>query len=100
MDASVCFALKDFALYQLGREYVIMRTYGVKVMEITMKLLTTKQVAAIIAERTGHPISVRQVQKEIKSGHIKGEKIGNTYMVKENALNHYERRHPGVQGKK
>lgn len=65
-----------------------------------MKLLTTKQVAEIITQRTGHSISVRQVQKEIKNGHIKGEKMGNTYLIKENALNHYERRHPGVQGKK
>lgn len=68
-------------------------------MEI-MKYLTTKQVADIIAERTGHPISVRQVQKEIKNGYIKAELIGGNYLIKESALNHYERRHPGVQGKK
>jgi hypothetical protein len=65
-----------------------------------MKLLTTKQVADIISERTGYPISVRQVQNEIKKGYIKAEKIGGTYLIKESALKHYERRHPGVQGKK
>lgn len=65
-----------------------------------MKLLTTKDIARMIAEKTGHPISVRQVQKEIKAGYIKAEKIGGTYLIKESALNHYERRHPGVQRKK
>ena len=64
------------------------------------KLLTTKQAAEIIAERTGYPISVRMVQKEIKAGYIKAEKIGGTYLIKESALNHYQRRHPGVQEKK
>jgi hypothetical protein len=65
-----------------------------------MTLLTTKQVAVIIAERTGHPMSARQVQREIKNGYLKAEKIGGTYLIKENALNHYERRHPGIQGKR
>lgn len=66
----------------------------------TMKLLTTQQAADIITERTGKPMSVRQIQKEIKAGYIKAEKYGRTYLIKESALNHYERRHPGVQGKK
>lgn len=65
-----------------------------------MKLLTTKQAAEIISERSGYPMSPRQVQKEIKAGYIKAEKIGGTYLIKESSLNHYERRHPGVQGKK
>jgi hypothetical protein len=65
-----------------------------------MKLLTTRQVAEIITQRSGNPISIRQVQKEIKAGYIKADKIGGTYLIKEAALNHYERRHPGVQGKK
>ncbi|HJY21810.1 MAG TPA: hypothetical protein VJ279_02925 [Hanamia sp.] len=64
-----------------------------------MKLLTTRQVAELIAEKTGQPISVRQVQQEIKNGYIKAEKIAGTYLVKESALNHYERRHPGVKAK-
>jgi hypothetical protein len=68
-------------------------------MEI-MKLLTTKQATVIIAEKTGHPMSARQVQREIQNGYIKAEKIGGTYLIKESALSHYERRHPGVQGKK
>lgn len=65
-----------------------------------MKLLTTKQVAEIIAQRTGHPVSARQIQNEIKAGYIKAEKIGGVYLIKESALNNYERRHPGVQEKK
>lgn len=65
-----------------------------------MKLLTTKEIAEMITQRTGHSISIRQVQREIKEGYIKAEKIGGTYLIKESALNHYERRHPGVQGKK
>jgi len=65
-----------------------------------MKLLTTKEVATMITEQTGQSIGVRQVQKEIKAGYIKAEKIGGTYLIKESALHHYERRPPGVQGKK
>lgn len=65
-----------------------------------MNYLTTKQIAELVAERTGRPVSVRQIQREIKSGRIKAEKIGGQYLIRENALNHYERRHPGVQEKK
>jgi len=65
-----------------------------------MKLLTTRQAAEIITKQSGNPISIRQVQKEIKAGYIKADKIGGTYLIKQSALNHYERRHPGVQGKK
>lgn len=65
--------------------------------EILMKLLTTHEIAAIISERTGYPMSVRQVQREIINGHIKAEKFGHTYLAKESALNHYKRRHRGSQ---
>jgi len=65
-----------------------------------MRLLSTKEVANIISERTGKEISPRQVQREIKSGYIKAEKIGGQYVIKESALNHYKRRHSGVQKKK
>ncbi len=67
---------------------------------ILVKLLTTKQVAEIISERSGYAMSTRQVQREIKEGYIKAEKIGDTYMIKESALKNYQRRHRGVQGKK
>ncbi|VVC76014.1 hypothetical protein AQUSIP_13150 [Aquicella siphonis] len=65
-----------------------------------MKLLTTHEVAAYITEKTGHPMSVRQVQHEIKIGKIKAEKIAGTYLVKPQALEHYKRRHPGPRAKK
>jgi hypothetical protein len=78
------------------RHNALLRQDGI----IIVKLLTTRQVAEIISERSGYPMSARQVQREIKEGYIKAEKISGTYLVKESALNHYERRHRGVQGKK
>jgi excisionase family DNA binding protein len=65
-----------------------------------VKELTTKEIAELIERITGKPISVRQVQREIKSGHIKAETMGGMYLVRESALKNYKRRHPGVQGKK
>ena len=59
----------------------------------SMKLLSSKEAAAIIAEKTGRPMSMRQVQQEIKDGHLKAEKIGRIYFIKESALSHYERGH-------
>lgn len=83
-----------------------MTTYNKKLQKLikgidNMKLLTTQQVAELITEMTGSSISVRQVQREIHDGHIKYErKVGGAYLVKESALKNYQRRHPGVQGKK
>jgi hypothetical protein len=65
-----------------------------------MKLLTTHDVAAYITEKTGRPMSIRQVQHEIKIGKLKAEKIAGTYLIKQHDLEHYHRRHPGPQAKK
>lgn len=65
-----------------------------------MKLLSTKEAAVIIAERTGKPISVRQVQHEIKNGYIKAQRIGNLqYAIYESDLQNYVRRKTGSQPK-
>lgn len=60
-----------------------------------MKLMTAEEVAKYITERDGEPISVREVQRELRLGYIKGELIGGTYIVKESALKNYARRSPG-----
>jgi len=64
-----------------------------------MKFLTTIEAAAIIAERTGKPMSDRQIRHEIQIGKIKAEKIAGTYLIKPKAINHYKRRHPGPKSK-
>jgi hypothetical protein len=48
---------------------------------------------------TGKPISIRQVQREIREGRIKGEEIDGRYFVKESSLKHYQRRHRGRVGR-
>lgn len=65
-----------------------------------MKLLSTKEVAQIISETTGKPMSVRQVQHEILIGRLTAKKIGHSYVIEQSALTHYVRRHPGRQGEK
>jgi hypothetical protein len=65
-----------------------------------MNLLTTKDVAQLIEEKTGFPMGVRQVQKEIKAGHLVGEKVGNLYLVSQKELARYKRRKPGIVPKK
>lgn len=65
-----------------------------------MKLLTTREVAAYITEKTGRPMSDRQVRHEIQIGKLKAEKVAGTYLLKQHDVDHYQRRHPGPQGKK
>lgn len=65
-----------------------------------MKLLSTKEAAAIISERTGKPISLRQVQHEISLGHLNAQRIGErSYIISEEDLDNYVRRHPGRPSK-
>ena len=64
-----------------------------------MKLMSTKEVAQRIAEATGKPMSIRQVQHEILIGRLEATKIGHSYVIEQQALGRYVRRHPGRQGK-
>ncbi|HXS60813.1 MAG TPA: hypothetical protein VN703_08390 [Candidatus Sulfopaludibacter sp.] len=69
------------------------------------KPLTTKDAAKIISELTGKPMSVRQVQTEIKKDHLKAELIGGVYFIEMSAIKRYKRGHVGhprqkIRGKK
>lgn len=60
-----------------------------------MKILTTKQIAAILS------VSVRQIQREIKLGYIKVDKITDgAYRVKDGELENYEHRPRGARSKR
>lgn len=67
-----------------------------------MKLLTTRQVSIILSERldkNGKPeghMSVREVQNEIKKGHLSAQRLGQRqYFINERDLLRYVRRKPG-----
>lgn len=64
------------------------------------KYITTKEAANLIAERTGKPLSQRQLRHEIQLGHLKAIKTANTYLIELAALENYSRRHPGKMAKK
>lgn len=63
-------------------------------------LLSTAQAAKLIAERTGKPLSQRQLQHEIQLGYLKAEKIAGIYLIHPKDIERYQRRHRGVQAKK
>jgi len=61
-----------------------------------MKYFSTKEVAEIITKKTGKPISMRQVQHEIKKGFIIADRIGKRiYIISEESIENYTRRKPG-----
>lgn len=65
-----------------------------------MKLLSTKEAAYIIAEKTGKPLSVRQLQHEIALGNLIAQRIGQrSYAILQDDIDHYVRRQPGPQAK-
>lgn len=67
---------------------------------MTMNLLTIKEAVLLIEERTGKPMSPRQLRHEIQQNRLKAVKKANTYFIEEKDLNSYVRRNPGRVPKK
>lgn len=79
---------------------IIMINTESNVKDDKMKLLTVSQAILIITERTGKPISPRQLQHEIALGKLKAEKVAGTYFIKLKDIENYKRHHPGPRMKK
>ena len=62
-----------------------------------MKEYSVKQAAAIIAERSGYPLSPRQLRHEIQLGRCNAKRLGDSlhYILTDKDIANYKRRKTG-----
>lgn len=62
---------------------------------MSLNLLTIREAVLIIEEKTGKPLSPRQLRHEIQLNRLKAVKMANTYFIDPGDLDKYTRRNPG-----